>query len=376
MTKTLEEHYSYLADKVKLASYQAAIDKVVQPGHVVLDLGCGSGLLGLMALRAGARRVLFVEHGSVIEMARQAVANAGFTEKAAFFHTNSFELDLPERADVIICDHVGYFGFDYGVVELLADAKDRFLKPGGTLIPAKIELKLAPIESGEYRSLVDQWRNGSVPDEFAWVASTSANTKHSANLEQENLLADPATLTTIDLGAESAPFHSWDAEFTCTRDGTLDGLAGWFECTLIDDIVMTNSPTAQECLARPQAFLPLETPTAIKAGETVKATVFARPADNVIGWVVTLPETSTTFSHTTFNGMLLDKTALTRSQPDRLAALNDRGKAHQIVLSYCDGKRTVQEVQDLVQREHPELFPSAQASAAFVVQTLSWNTGE
>jgi hypothetical protein len=183
-------------------------------------------------------------------------------------------------------------------------------------------------------------------------------------------------LTTVDLGADAPPFHSWDAEFICTRDGTFDGLAGWFECTLIDDIVMTNSPTARECLARPQAFLPLETPTVIKAGETVQATVFARPADNVIGWVVTLPATNTTFSQTTFNGLLLDKTALTRSQPDRIAALNDRGKAHQIVLSYCDGKRTVQDVQDLVQREHPELFPSAQASAAFVVQTLSWNTGE
>ena len=376
MAKTLEEHYGYLSDRVKLEKYQAAIDRLVRPEHVVLDLGCGSGLLGLMALRAGARKVLFVEEDAIIEVARQTVANMGFADKAEFFKANSFKLELAERVDVALCDHVGYFGFDYGVVELLADAKDRFLKPGGTLIPAKIELKLAPIESGEYRSLVDQWRNGSVPDEFAWVASTSANTKHSANLEQENLLADPATLTTIDLGAESAPFHSWDAEFTCTRDGTLDGLAGWFECTLIDDIVMTNSPTAQECLARPQAFLPLETPTAIKAGETVKATVFARPADNVIGWVVTLPETSTTFSHTTFNGMLLDKTALTRSQPDRIAALNDRGKAHQIVLSYCDGKRTVQEVQDLVQREHPELFPSAQASSAFVVQTLSWGTGE
>ncbi len=67
----------------------------------------------------------------------KTVADAGFADKAEFFQANSFELTLPERADVVICDHVGYFGFDYGILELLADAKQRFLKPGGIIIPAQ-----------------------------------------------------------------------------------------------------------------------------------------------------------------------------------------------------------------------------------------------
>jgi hypothetical protein len=46
------------------------------------------------------------------------------------------------------------------------------------------------------------------------------------------------------------------------------------------------------------------------------------------------------------------------------------------VLSYCDGLRTVAEVQALVQREHPDLFPSARGFASFVTRVLSWNTGE
>ena len=79
MAKTLGEHYGYLADQVKLEQYQAAIDRLVRPEHVVLDLGCGSGLLGLMALRAGASKVLFVEEGAIIEVARQTVTDAGFS---------------------------------------------------------------------------------------------------------------------------------------------------------------------------------------------------------------------------------------------------------------------------------------------------------
>ena len=156
----------------------------------------------------------------------------------------------------------------------------------------------------------------------------------------------------------------------------LNGVAGWFDCTLIDDIRMTNAPGAAEHLDRPQAFLPMETPVPVREGEQIQVTVMARHVDNVIGWTIELPESGKRFSHSTFNGLLLDREALTRANPDRVAALNERGRAHQIVLSYCDGNRTVAEVQALVERDHPELFPSKRATAAFVTQVLARDTGE
>ena len=374
MTKTLDEHYGYLSDRVKLEQYQVAIDRLVRPEHVVLDLGCGSGLLGLMALRAGARKVLFVEEGAVIEVARQTVADAGFSDKAEFFQANSFELTLPERVDVVICDHVGYFGFDYGILDLLADAKNRFLKPDGIIVPAQIELKLAPVESTACRKLVGQWRDGSVPDEFGWLGTAAANTKHSARLNRDDLLADTGTLAVLELGAEAPPFLSWSAEFVCSRDGTLDGVAGWFNCQLIDDVHMTNSPVAAERLERPQAFLPLDAPLTVTAGERINVTVMARHQDHVIAWVIELPDAGKRFTHTTFNGLLLDSEALTRAQPERVAKLNDRGRGRQVVLSYCDGQRTVAEIQEIVAREHPELFPTAMAATSFITQVLSRDT--
>ena len=376
MAKTLEEHYGYLSDRVKLAQYQAAIDRLVRPEHVVLDLGCGSGLLGLMALRAGASKVLFVEEASIIEVARQTVAKAGFADRAEFFQKNSFELELPDAVDVVVCDHVGYFGFDYGILAMLADARQRFLKPDGIIVPAQIDLKLAPVESDTCKALVAQWRDGSVPADYEWVGETAANTKHAANLEPNDLLADATTLTTLDLGAEAASFSSWHTQFVCERDGTMAGIAGWFDCQLLDDIHMTNSPVATERLERPQAYLPLSSPAPVSAGDPVNITVMARPLDSVIGWLVELPRTGERFSQTTFNGLLLDSKALTRAHSDRVAKLNDRGQARQVILSYCDGQRTVAEIQALVQREHADLFPTERATAAHVLQVLTSDTSE
>jgi len=376
MAKTLDEHYGYLSDRVKLGRYQAAIDRLVRPEHIVLDLGCGSGLLGLMALRAGAAKVLFVEEAAIIEVARQTVAAAGFADKAEFFQVNSFELALPEPVDIVICDHVGYFGFDYGILELLADAKQRFLKTNGIIVPAQIELRLAPVESITCRKLVGQWRDGSVPGEYSWLDTAAANTRHAVRFERDDLLAEEETLATLELGAEAPPFLSWSVEFSAKRDGTLDGVAGWFDCRLFDDVHMTSSPIADEHLDRPQAFFPLHVPVNVTAGERIRVTMMARHQDHVIAWVIDLPDAGKRFSHTTFNGLLLDSEALTRAQPDRVAKLNDRGRARQVVLSYCDGQRTVAEIQEVVRREHPELFPSAMAASSFVVGVLGRDTGD
>ena len=374
MPDPFDEHYSYLSDRVKVERYQAAIKRAVNPGAVVMDLGCGSGLLGLMALRAGAGKVLFVEEGPIIEVARRTISEAGFMDLAEFHHTNSYQLDLPEGVDVVICDHVGYLGFDYNILPLLADARERFLKPGGILMPGEIELELAPVESGEGREFVGRWRDGSIPADFAWVGSSAANTKHALQLEAANLLAHPTALATLELGADAEAFYSWQVECECSRDGGLDGLLGWFDCRLFDDIRMTNSPAASDRIYRPQAFLPLDERVSVRAGDTVCATLMARPDDHILAWTAELPNLGEKFSQSTFGGLLLDAEALERSHSERIAKLNERGHAQQVILSYCDGKRTIAEIEAIVRDKHADLFPSARATERFVRQVLTRDT--
>ena len=52
----LEEHLGYVADRIRLERFRIGIAKVIRPGDHVADLGCGSGILGLLCLRAGGGR--------------------------------------------------------------------------------------------------------------------------------------------------------------------------------------------------------------------------------------------------------------------------------------------------------------------------------
>ena len=79
--KILEFHRSMLADEERTGRFRQAIAAVVKPGDEVLDLGCGTGILSFFACRAGARRVYAIEHGSVIEIAKQVCRHIGLDEQ-------------------------------------------------------------------------------------------------------------------------------------------------------------------------------------------------------------------------------------------------------------------------------------------------------
>jgi predicted RNA methylase len=68
-----------LLDGPRTRAFERAIAKVVRPGHTVLDVGTGSGILALFSARAGARRVLAVDIAAdIAKFARNNAAGNGF----------------------------------------------------------------------------------------------------------------------------------------------------------------------------------------------------------------------------------------------------------------------------------------------------------
>lgn len=375
----LDEHFDYLSDSRRLERFKAAIASIVRPGDVVVDLGCGSGVLGLLCLEAGAARIVAIDSGPILEVARETFRRAGLADRCDFLRGRSFRVTPRELADVAICDHVGYFGFDYGLVALMQDARRRFLKPAGRLLPGRIDLMLGLIESQPAYDRLARWRGAPIHPAFHWLSEDAANAKHPVKLAGEDLLGAPARLGSIALDADAPEFFSWRARFTATRDGYCHGLAGWFDCQLAPGVSMTNSPLAADAIQRPQAFLPLATPVAIQAGEIWEATLMARPDDDLVAWTLTPPQdegrrSGSTYSGSTYSGSTWASLAwgdeLRRADPRRIPQPNATARARALVLAYCDGRRTAGEIEALVLRDHADLFATRAETARFVAGVL------
>ena len=111
---------------------------MVRPGDIVLDLGAGSGILSVFAARAGAERVYAVERTSVAALAQELAVANGVAGIVRVIHGDVMDIELPERVDVIVSEWLGGFGIDEGMLVPVIAARDRWLKPGGVMIPRSV----------------------------------------------------------------------------------------------------------------------------------------------------------------------------------------------------------------------------------------------
>ncbi|MGZ4611706.1 MAG: 50S ribosomal protein L11 methyltransferase, partial [Kineosporiaceae bacterium] len=138
MYAEIEVHRTMICDQVRTGAFRRAIESVVRPGDIVLDIGAGSGILSMFAARAGAARVYAVERTTVAVLARDLAAANGFEEIVQVIHGDVMDVELPERVDVIVSEWLGGFGIDEGMLVPVIAARDRWLKPGGVMIPGSV----------------------------------------------------------------------------------------------------------------------------------------------------------------------------------------------------------------------------------------------
>lgn len=141
----LYEHDKMLADHVRIDTYAAAIARSVRPGDVVVDLGTGSGILAFLAARAGAARVHALDDSLLIADARRVARDNGITNME-FHHVHSRDFRAAAEVDVIVHEQIGEALFDERMVESIVDLRDRVLRRGGRIVPARFELHVDPVE--------------------------------------------------------------------------------------------------------------------------------------------------------------------------------------------------------------------------------------
>jgi type I protein arginine methyltransferase len=148
-------HEEMLKDQVRTCSYRNAIlrNRHLFENKVVLDVGCGTGILCLFAAQAGARLVIGVDMSNMLERAREIVQANGFSsDRIVLLRGKMEEVKLPvDKVDVIVSEWMGYFLLYESMLDTVLYARDKYLVEGGLLFPDRATLHLAAIEDAQYK---------------------------------------------------------------------------------------------------------------------------------------------------------------------------------------------------------------------------------
>jgi protein arginine N-methyltransferase 1 len=282
----LTAYGSMLDDAARLAAYTRALESAIRPGSVVLDLGTGIGTFALLAARLGAERVYAVDAGDVVSIAEDLARANGLADRITFFQTRASELQLPEKVDVIVSDLSGALPLFEEHIPALIGARDRFLAPGGVLIPARDRLLCAPVSNASlYDRIVRPWR--ALKDVDLGVAREMAlNVAYPMDVAPEDLAAPPQCWAELDYATIASPNVSGQIEWTFETVAAapaqgeaagatgIHGIALWFECVFAEGIVNASGPWATRSV-HSTILLPFREPLQVRErlGVSITATL-------------------------------------------------------------------------------------------------------
>jgi protein arginine N-methyltransferase 1 len=333
----------------RLTEYSRAIAAAVREGDTVLDLGAGSGILALLACRAGARRVYAIESSNAVRLGELIASHTEFADRIEFIQSDSSKVVLNERVDVLVADIHDSFGLQPGGLASFFDARDRLLRPGGIVLPRSIELLIAPVEAEKfYMQEIDIWAKLVHGIDVSPARSFAANQVHAGRFEPGELLSPLEPTGHIDLVRSSNLRFGGTATTSISRHGIVHGLCGCFVTALADDVVMKNVPGDSTTTNFAQAFFPIERPVPVVAGDSVSIAIDSHDG-HAIRWQVEVSragETLARFDHSTLNGLLMSPRSLRKdARHATFSAMGpdvpERLRVHKSVLSRELGGETV-----------------------------------
>jgi len=299
MYAEIEVHRSMICDRVRTGAFRRAIDSVVRPGDIVLDVGAGTGILSLFAARAGAARVYAVERTTVAVLAQELVAANGFAETVQVIQGDIMDIELPERVDVIVSEWLGGFGIDEGMLAPVIAARDRCLRPGGVMIPRSVTAWAGLVHDRRLGETLGSLRDDPYGLRLdALVEMTVNEILYSGtfrHLEEGDRRSEPGRLWTTD--AELIPLEQAQAPHEAetllpVRDpGTANALALWFSADLAPGISLSIGP-GDPPTHWGMTTAPLRSPVELTPGMVVRArvrTILARPMGTWTSWAIAMP---------------------------------------------------------------------------------------
>lgn len=242
-------HQLMLDDEIRMAAYKNAIREAVKPGMTVLDLGTGTGILGLWALQAGASYLYAIDvNAAVIPKAIASFEASGFEGKFHVFQGLSYDITLPRQVDLIISEIIGNLGDNEDFIPILSDARTRFLNPSGQMLPRSVRSQLVPVSATKAHQQVaaKQCRalnaNYSLPELMQRLAVKSPfNLYYDTIIPRSTYLSEPKVAKECLFDGNDQATYAAELSYIASRDGTLTGFKGSFIAALSESVTLDIS---------------------------------------------------------------------------------------------------------------------------------------
>ena len=276
---TIGNYGSMVRDENRTSPFARALRAAVTPDTVVLDIGTGTGFFALLACQYGARKVFAVEPDCAIEVGKRAAIANGYADRIQWFRAASLDIELPERANLMISDLRGVMPLLGAHVASISDARRRLLTPDAVLLPRRDILRMAPIECArEYLLIADPWERNAYGIDMGAGRDYVANSFWRAKIKAEDQLASAQTLCEIDYYNVTSPNVTGQAQWIAQRAGTMHGFCMWFDLDIGDGNGLSNAPGGPD-LVYGHAFVPLLRPIDVSVGDRIEVSLQA----NLIG---------------------------------------------------------------------------------------------
>jgi hypothetical protein len=310
---TFDFHHSMLADRVRTSSFLRAVMDTVHPGDVVVDIGSGTGVLSLFAAMAGASHVYSIEREAVIEVAKEIAARNGLSTKVTFIAGSSPEVEIPERADVLVTETIGNVGFDEGIVAWVADAKRRFLKPDARVVPRRVDALASVVSIPRDFEAIQEWSNPLHTLDFSPLARVARNSLLWTELSPAAIVTEPTVVFGTDFSQDAPPLVG-RVRVEAIKDASVHGIGVWFRSDLTPSTTITNAPP-NPVPSWEQGFLPIDEPIDVTVGDHVEFEVSSSDSGDEWTWRV-----GSGRIHSTGEGLLVTQNKMQATQ----LSLNER----------------------------------------------------
>ncbi|EJT52753.1 protein arginine n-methyltransferase [Trichosporon asahii var. asahii CBS 2479] len=277
-------HEEMLKDQVRTLSYRNAIiqNKHLFKDKVVLDVGCGTGILSMFAAKAGAKQVIGIDMSNILDTAQKIIDANGFTDKITLLKGKLEDVELPvKQVDIIISEWMGYFLLYESMLDTVLLARDKYLAPDGLLFPDEATIYLAAIEDQDYKEEKINFWDDVYGFDYSCIKEIALKEPLVDCVELKSVVTQPCAIKHIDIRTVKKEDLDFTVPFElkATRNDYIHAFLGWFDISFScchKPVQFSTGPHAKYTHWKQTVFYTPDTLT-VSEGDVVKGTLKCSP---------------------------------------------------------------------------------------------------